>query len=277
LNKLPISVVINTLNEERNLPFALGSVLPWATEVIVVDMHSEDRTREIAASLGARVFEFERHPFVEPAREFAVEQASCEWVFVLDADEVVPVGLARALAKAIEGSEAGFEIARLNFVVGESMPGKGYPDPQLRLFRKAAIEFPGVIHQNFRLREGTSLGRIPAESGMIHHFAYRTWHEYVHRMNRYTDTEARDLVASGRVRTRFKVLRNGWRAFRRAYWKDGHRASGDNGFWMALMLACYSVLTEAKAHQLRTFGDEEAVRARYETLAREMNQEYERS
>lgn len=276
MNKLPISVVINTLNEERNLPFALRSVLPWAGEVVVVDMHSEDRTRPIAEEMGARVFLFDRHPFVEPAREFAVSRATHDWVFVLDADEVVPRSLADAMASAIRSNEVGFEIARLNYVVGESMAGKGFPDPQLRLFRRDAIEFPGVIHQNFRLKNAAAAARIAPEQGMIHHFAYRTWHEYLHRMNRYTDTEARQLVESGRVRSRFKVLRNGWRAFRRAYWKDGARNSGENGFWMALLLVCYSILTEAKAHQLRSYGDEDAVRARYEAVANEAIREYER-
>ena len=43
-----VSVAINTLNEEKNLKYALRSVRPWAQEIVVVDMHSDDGTAAIA-------------------------------------------------------------------------------------------------------------------------------------------------------------------------------------------------------------------------------------
>ena len=55
-----ISGVINTLNESSNIRYALGSLLPWCDEVIVLDQHSEDGTAAIAAEMGARVVQHER-------------------------------------------------------------------------------------------------------------------------------------------------------------------------------------------------------------------------
>src|SRR6185436_15293575 len=92
-----ISVVVNTLDAERYLPYALRSVAPWATEMVVVDMASTDRTVAIARELGARVVPCARADCVEAARAFAVAQARAPWVLLLDADELVPVDLSRRL------------------------------------------------------------------------------------------------------------------------------------------------------------------------------------
>src|SRR5262245_29586580 len=98
-----ISVVINTRNEEKNLPHALRSVRPWVDEIIVVDMCSEDRTVEIARSFGAKTFPHEPLGYCEPARAFALGQATQPWVLILDADEMVPAPLSRALRSAAAG------------------------------------------------------------------------------------------------------------------------------------------------------------------------------
>ena len=96
---LPISVVINTLNEAQSLSYALSSVRQWADEIIVVDMYSTDRTVEIARQFGAKVFLHTGPGFNYAPREYAVGQASSPWVFVLDADEMVPVSLSRTLRR----------------------------------------------------------------------------------------------------------------------------------------------------------------------------------
>ena len=79
------------------MPYALRSVVLWADETIVCDMASGDRTVAVARSLGAHIVTHERVPLVHAARAFAYAQATRERIFVLDADEVVPPGLARHL------------------------------------------------------------------------------------------------------------------------------------------------------------------------------------
>ena len=85
-----ISVVINTLNEERRLPYALRSVQDWVDEIVVVDTHSDDKTVEIAEEFGARIFTHERVGYADPARAFAFARATGDWILILDADELVP-------------------------------------------------------------------------------------------------------------------------------------------------------------------------------------------
>ena len=83
-----ISVVINTLNADRLLDKCLESVKE-ADEIIICDMHSEDKTIEIAQKFGCKIVYHERTGIVEPARNWAMEQACGDWILVLDADEIV--------------------------------------------------------------------------------------------------------------------------------------------------------------------------------------------
>lgn len=87
---MKISVVINTFNSERFLDACLKSVATF-DEIVLCDMHSTDQTCAIAEKYGCRIVYHERTGFVEPARNYAIAQASNEWVLVLDSDEVVPV------------------------------------------------------------------------------------------------------------------------------------------------------------------------------------------
>src|SRR5580704_938918 len=85
--QLPLSLVIITLNEEKNIERCIRSV-PFASEVIVVDSFSRDRTSEIATRLGAKVLAHEFAGYREQ-KQFALEQATQEWVLSLDADEAL--------------------------------------------------------------------------------------------------------------------------------------------------------------------------------------------
>ena len=114
-----ISVVINTLNEEKNLPRAIKSVKDWVYEVVVVDMHSDDSTVELARSLGARIFNHKKMGYVEPARNYAITKAKGDWILVLDADEEIPGRLASKLKALAQESEASYyAVPRKNIVFG---------------------------------------------------------------------------------------------------------------------------------------------------------------
>ncbi|MDP3994785.1 MAG: glycosyltransferase family 2 protein, partial [bacterium] len=92
-----ISVVIITLNEEKNLPRAINSVKGFADEIVVVDMESGDRTVEIAKKLGAKVYSHKKVGYVEPARKFAISKTKWNYILILYADEVISSKLAKTL------------------------------------------------------------------------------------------------------------------------------------------------------------------------------------
>ncbi|MFM7859338.1 MAG: glycosyltransferase family 2 protein, partial [Flammeovirgaceae bacterium] len=93
-----ISLVINTLNEEKNIGSCIESARKWVNEIVICDMHSADNTVEIAKQYNAKVIHHDRTGFVEPARYYAISQATCEWVLVLDADEQLTDALGEKLA-----------------------------------------------------------------------------------------------------------------------------------------------------------------------------------
>ena len=85
-----ISILIHTLNEERNIRNCLETV-KWADEIIIIDMYSDDRTVEITKEYTDKIFYHERMGYADPARQFGLEKATHEWVLQVDADELVPL------------------------------------------------------------------------------------------------------------------------------------------------------------------------------------------
>lgn len=193
-----ISVVINTLNEEENIQRAIASV-EWADEIIVCDMHSDDKTPEIAKSMGAKVFYHKRVDFVEPARNFAILKASNDWILILDADEEIPHSLAKKIEEMVNKpiSSDFVEISRKNIIFGKWMQASmWWPDYQVRFFKKGNVTWQDTIHSKPQTK-GLKL-QLPAEEkwAIIHH-NYQTISQFVERMNRYTTIEAEQLGKGG--------------------------------------------------------------------------------
>ena len=147
-DKNKISVVINTYNAEKHL-YEVIEALRGFDEIVVCDMESTDNTVNIAKGLGCRVVTFEKKNFkiVEPARQFAIEQATYSWVLVVDADEIVSEALRSYLYNHIStaGCADGIAIPRKNYFMGKFMHAC-YPDYILRFFNKEVTTWPTVIH-----------------------------------------------------------------------------------------------------------------------------------
>ncbi|MFZ5932589.1 MAG: glycosyltransferase family 2 protein [Patescibacteria group bacterium] len=190
-----ISVVINTLNEEKNLPKAVHSIRNLADEIIVVDMYSTDETAKIAKKLGAKIFEHERTGYVEPARNFAISKALGPWILVLDADEEVTPKLASRLKKIAQNPKADYyRLPRKNIIFGKWIKhSRWWPDFNIRFFKKGFVAWNEVIH-TVPMTQGTGADLPAKESLAILHYNYSSVTQYLERMNRYTDIQARILV-----------------------------------------------------------------------------------
>jgi tetratricopeptide (TPR) repeat protein len=84
-----VSLCMIVKDEEEHLAKCLSSVKPIVDEMIVVDTGSADRTRDIARVFGAGVYDFEWTNDFSEARNFSISKASGEWIFIMDADEVI--------------------------------------------------------------------------------------------------------------------------------------------------------------------------------------------
>lgn len=189
--KQGISVVINTYNAEKFLPEVLESVKGF-DEVLICDMESTDRTLEIAANYGCRIVTFPRKKYniVEPARDFAIHQAACPWVLVVDADEIVPAELKDYLYSVIADPHcpAGIYIPRKNYFMGKFMHCH-YPDHILRFFKKEGTVWPAIIHA-FPTVQG-ELYKIPKQKDSLAfiHLANDSVADIVRKTNQYTENE----------------------------------------------------------------------------------------
>ena len=193
-----ISVIINTFNEEKSIKRAIKSAA-WADEIIVCDMHSKDKTIEIAKKLGAKVIFFKEEGFVEPARNYAVSKASNEWILLLDADEELPSQLADRLRKIVNKykSISYVEIPRKNIIFGKVMQATGWwPDYQVRLFKKGKVLWQDKIHSKPKLN-GEGIKLDPYEDLAIIHHNYQTMEQFIERMNCYTSIEAEQIHKEG--------------------------------------------------------------------------------
>ena len=191
-----ISVVINTLNEEENIPHALNSIKDLADEVIVVDMMSDDNTQEIAKEMGAKVYEHERMGYVEPARNFAISKASGEWILMLDADERISPELESAIKQIVidERSKDYYRLPRKNLVFSKWLRhSRWWPDYNIRLFRKGYVEWSEIIH-SVPLTRGEGADLEEKEENVIVHHHYSSIDQYIERLNRYTTHQAKGLV-----------------------------------------------------------------------------------
>lgn len=187
-NKL--SVVILTLNEERNLPECLESV-KWADEIVIVDSFSTDRTLEIAKKYRCRIF---RKEFVGFGRlkNFGISKTSNKWVLNIDADERVTESLRGEIRNVLEDPEFdGYYFPRKSYMGKKWLKHAGqYPSYQLRLFRKDKGRFgDSVVHERVRIT-----GKAGYMKNDLIHYNFTSWSEFIEKMNFLTSVEAKELA-----------------------------------------------------------------------------------
>lgn len=276
-----ISAVVNTLNEERALPFALRSVRPWVDEIIVADMHSDDRTVEIARTFGAIVHPHDRTGFVEPARAFAVSKATGDWILLLDADEVVPTALSRRLRAIAE--EGACDVVRLpmaNWLLGVRLEHTGWgpaQDPHERFFRRGSLHLPEHLHARLEPAPGARVLDLAhdADCALVH-FNYFDSAHFLDKLNRYTTITAAAQQARGQRPSIVRALAGAARNFAVRYWRRGGWRDGWRGFHLSAFMAFYHLAYEAKLAELDAGVTRESSIARYRAEAERLLAEYER-
>lgn len=215
IDGVKISAVIIAFNEQAKIAAAIRSV-SWADEIVLVDSESTDRTREIAESLGARVLTRKWTGFSDQ-KQFAVDQARNDWVFSLDADELVSPELKDQILRLTDLKADGFRIPRLSFYMGRAIRHAGwYPDKQLRLFDRRKGKWKAVeVHESFEMAGGARVAELSAD--IIHHSVEDPSHH--HRMigERYAPLAARQMLLDGKRTSPLRIAVAGPAAFIRSY------------------------------------------------------------
>jgi glycosyltransferase involved in cell wall biosynthesis len=212
-SRMGLSACVITYNEADRIEACLRS-LSFCDEIVVVDSHSTDATRELAQRLGARVIERD-WPGYRSQKQFAVESASNYWVLCLDADERLTGSLRAQIEKLRDAGFprcAGWSVPRITDYFGRFLRhGNAYPDRLIRLFDRRRGGWIGEeIHENTRVD-----GPVEKLRGHLEHYSYRSLTDHQVRMQRYADLMAQALYRRGKRCGLGKVLINPqWRFFR---------------------------------------------------------------
>lgn len=222
-SRVPVTVVVPTLNEAPQLPRALESVA-WADEIIVVDGGSSDDTPHIARRHGARVLTV-RGTTIGGQRNAGIAAARNEWILALDADEEATPALRDSLEALCAGRAAPHQAYRVrsrNWHLGRELRhGPWGRDWKVRVFSRNARFTAARVHENL-----ASLEDLGALDGELLHRPYRDLSHQIVKIAQYAKWSAEDMRARGRRASLGAMLvRPAWR-FTRDYfvyagWRDG--------------------------------------------------------
>ena len=220
----PLSVVIITLNEEHNIARALRSAA-WAAETLVVDSGSTDRTRELAASLGARVLGHAWEGYGQQ-KNWAISQVSQPWVLFLDADEEITPALRDELTQFVVADGRllgqrfhGATMPRRTWFLGRwILHGGWYPNCSLRLaHREGASWTEPEVHETLGVA-----GPVHALRADLLHYTFRDVGENVQTNIRFSRLGAKVAAARGERGSLARILVKPAGKFLETYvWKRG--------------------------------------------------------
>lgn len=277
-SRVPVSIIIPIKNEAANLPRCLDCV-KWADEIFVVDSQSIDGSIEIAQRDGAQVVQFEFSGTWPKKKNWALDHLPFrnEWVFILDADEVLPpvaeTEFSRVIANA--GAIVGYWINRRFMFMGRWLRHAYYPNWNLRLFRHALGRYEKLtdaptdsgdneVHEHVIVNGRTAKLRVE-----IDHYAFPSIGVFVEKHNRYSNWEARVAAdtflnsSAGKIssetvgqRRRLKMLsmRMPFRPLLRFLyvyiWQKGF-LDGAEGYYFARLHGHYEFLSVVKTRELQ--------------------------
>lgn len=242
-----ISVVIVAKNEERNIGDCIKSC-SFATEVLVIDDCSTDKTVEIAKSLGARVITRAMNGDWGGQQTFAIQQTKYEWLFLIDADERCTPELAEEIVQTVEkGEKFAYWIQRRNlFHHNKATHGTLRPDYVCRLMPKEGTYVDGYVHQAIVTPYDNK--RLTA---FMYHYTYDNWTQYLNKLNHYTTLAAEKYKKDGKSCGFFKdiIIRPGW-AFFKMYVLDRGFLDGKLGWILAVNHYFYTLNKYVKLYYL---------------------------
>jgi glycosyltransferase involved in cell wall biosynthesis len=254
----PISAVLITKNESRNVERCLRSLEGVADEIVVVDDFSDDDTAAICERHGARVVR-QRWLGFGPQKNHANGLARHDYVLSLDADEELDPELRAAIRAAKErGLTGAYEVARLNSYCGRFIRhGLEYPDRKVRLFPRSRASWDErPVHEQLRLAGGLAVTRL---AGHLRHYTYRSVEDHVSKINRYSTLAADGALARGTRPSVAKMVLSPLATFLRAYVLKLGFLDGLHGFVLARLHAHARFLRHVKLWAL--YQDAEGSRA----------------
>lgn len=186
-----LSIAIATYNEEKKLKRTLESVYEWTDEIVILDGNSTDKTVEQAKKFTDKIFFHENELMFHKNKNLAIEKCQGDWIFFLDADEVVSDKLKKEIDEAIKNNKYdGYDMPRSNYFLGRFLKKGGqYPDTRIRLFKREMGRWPcKSVHEQIEVD-----GEVGHLKNDLLHYSYESFGEYWKKANTYTSLTAESI------------------------------------------------------------------------------------
>jgi len=197
-----ITAIIPTLNEEIHIADAIKSV-SFADEIIIIDSFSIDKTLEIAATYEVKIIKRKFDDF-SSQKNFAIDQATHSWIYILDADERVTPEVEKEILEAVQNPKdfVGFFVKRTFYFCGKKINYGGCQrDKVVRLFLKESCKYQGIVHETI-----VSVGKFGFFKNKIEHYSYKNYDHYISKMNHYGALRGKELFEKGKKITLYHFL-----------------------------------------------------------------------
>lgn len=225
-----IDVVIMTRNEARNITDCLRSIQGLG-RALVIDDHSCDDTVALAEAGGATVY-LAAPGSISDQKNFALTKVTADWVFFLDADERPTPKLVERIKAFVELGPAVGEVGRHNYAFGRKQRfGPLAPERLNRLFPKDSVSWIGLVHEY-------PVSDLPVRpvGGILQHFTYYDWSQYLDKVIRYTRLHADNEYEQGCKVPKFLGVGQAAASFLKAFFLK----LGIFGGPVSWVLCCYS-------------------------------------
>lgn len=275
---ISITVIIPTLNEEKNLPYCIKPLLNWAQKIIIVDSNSSDNTIKIAKDNGIEIINFTYLGGWPKKRQYVLDNYNfqTEWILLLDADEILTESAKKAISKGVnsqqyDGYYLWFKMYFLNKFLKFSDPGMrklslfrvGHGNYEMRYENQDETMCDMEVHEHVIVK-----GRVGELKNPIRHVNYNSLSRFIIKHDQYSNYESKvhtegsegeitsNLFGSFEQRRRYlknKLIRNPFSPFFYFLYMFIFRLGfldGRQGFYYILYQAIYLYFVNSKIYEL---------------------------
>lgn len=231
-----LTVGILTLNEEKRIASCIESA-KFADQIVVVDSGSNDKTRDIAASLGAEVYEYPDWQGFAVQRNRLLRHAQGEYVFFLDADEEMPTAMQAEIEAVIaSGKDEIWEVQWNQVAFGKPLTLMKSTGGIPRMFKTQSIrEFSGVVHEKAEMNGGAQ--PVKRFQARLFHYSRESVYGSLNKLAQYVQLGAAKRAQVGKTGGVLRGLASGFAIFVRLYVFRRGFLCGAEGFLFCLFIA----------------------------------------
>lgn len=258
-----VAAVIPVKNVEKIIRGTLES-LKFCDEVILVDMFSTDKTKEIALSYPNVKF-FERNGYIFSNFNYGMDQATSEYILRLDSDERLSVELQKEIVQVLEGDKILdiYQAPYYSFFLGKAMMHGGKFAVRDLLFKKGSLRYMEKSeHEQLSRLPGYENSPVGQLKGAYLHYSCPSIKKYMEKINYYSEKDIeRATPAELKVISPLRIIKHTAFYFFNQYIRQQGYKDGRHGFVMACLDSFYIMLNHLKlwerAEDLKRFHDDE--------------------